>query len=648
MRRTTLLCLALLNIAGAEAAASDFLLGPDYSEWGPGPLGALQIATDGSGALYILSLCAPSALSSSPSCVTKLSADGKIILWQNNLGFLALAMAVDPNGGVYIIPEAPSLTSTEEEFSIFVEKLSADGASVLWKTQVGTMQLPAALFPVSLAVDSTGRAFVAGDGPVNNAFANGPYVVRLNPAGVVDAAFLNLPNVPVAVGVDPTGSDVVVGFSTSEGFSLARLALDGATWVALTLPEAVQSAAFAVAPNGDAVVYGSRLGENWSLQRIDPTGAVVFSKAISRAGLPPEGLALDAAGNAYILGNSGYFMYPVKNSLAPCGSVWLSVYAPDGSLLQTTYLQGPTSASGGLLAAGPGAAVFVLDPADEVFTPTQTGPFPEFPNGTESGSDALVHLSSNASAHTFALACVGNAATFGTGAIAPGEIVTLFGNGLGPQQGVQLTATLQNPFPTQAANVEVTFDGTPAPLLWVQNSQINLAVPWSVAGPATEVCVTYNNVPTNCLTWPVAEAAPGVFTVDGVYAAALNQDGTINSATNPAPLTSIVAIFATGFGPIDPPQADGTLVGLPLPVNVLPINLVEPPCSLFPGVPPCGAVTYNVAYGGPAPFLIAGASQVNFRASEAVGFDNNGPYLTVDTPSGKAFSNTFHIYVADQ
>ncbi len=66
------------------------------------------------------------------------------------------------------------------------------------------------------------------------------------------------------------------------------------------------------------------------------------------------------------------------------------------------------------------------------------------------------------------------------GRIAPGEIVTLFGDGLGPQQGVQPQATAQSPFPTQAANVEVTFDGTPAPLLWVQDAQINAVAPWSL------------------------------------------------------------------------------------------------------------------------------------------------------------------------
>jgi uncharacterized protein (TIGR03437 family) len=84
-----------------------------------------------------------------------------------------------------------------------------------------------------------------------------------------------------------------------------------------------------------------------------------------------------------------------------------------------------------------------------------------------------------------------NAASFAAGAVAPGELVTLFGTRLGPQKGVPLHATPQSPFPTQAAKLKVTFDGTPAPLLWVQDAQINAVAPWSLTpGQSTEVCVS--------------------------------------------------------------------------------------------------------------------------------------------------------------
>jgi uncharacterized protein (TIGR03437 family) len=291
--------------------------------------------------------------------------------------------------------------------------------------------------------------------------------------------------------------------------------------------------------------------------------------------------------------------------------------------------------------------VFVLASSDLTVAPTQTGPYPDFPfSAAEYGAAVLYRLSPNANAQTVPLACIGNAASFSIGPVAPGEIVTLFGSGLGPQQGIQTEATPQSPYPTQAANVEVTFDGTPAPLLWVQDAQINLAVPWSVAGPTTQVCATYNDVNANCLTWPVAEAAPGVFTVDGVHAAAVNQDGTQNSAANPAPLDSIVSIFATGLGPINPPQADGSLIGLPLPADTLPVTL-QCPQNLIAACP--AQITYGGNYAGPAPFQIAGLSQINFSARDLVIGDGQFPlFLAVETPSGVIFSNAIQIYVDSQ
>jgi hypothetical protein len=195
----------------------------------------------------------------------------------------------------------------------------------------------------------------------------------------------------------------------------------------------------------------------------------------------------------------------------------------------------------------------------------------------------------------------------------------------------------------------VTFDGTPAPLLWVQDAQINAVVPWSVApGRNTQICVTYNGANTNCLAWPVVETAPAVFTVDGTYAAAVNQDGTLNSVNRPAPVGSIVSIWATGLGSIAPAQADGTLVELPLPANVLPVGVVNEWTT--PGLWPCGCGGGSgsdplvVTYAGPAPYMVAGASQINFQVAAYQVGTIGALYLTV--PSTQ--SPGFQIYVAGQ
>jgi uncharacterized protein (TIGR03437 family) len=633
MFERTLLCVALLSASGATVATSGFLHGVDYSEWLG--LDTTQIATDRSGALYILSTF-PESRGSTPSWVTKLSLDGKTMLWQNKLGFAVSTMAVDPNGGVYVTP-----LSLAGDTSLFVAKLSADGTGVAWKTPVGFLAAAGRL-PV-LTADSLGRAYVAG----NRTYVAGNYdpanntadLVRLNAAGSAVDYTVPVQGIPTSITVGASGALVAgVGVVAEDFWFLARVWPDGPSGFYSIMRRAAArvpaNPVVAVDANGDAVVYTSGL-----LQRFDSTGTITLSTTIPGELGVGQGFALDAAGNAYITGEKSE-VYPVKNSVATCGSTaadLLSVFAPDGSLLQTTYIPG---VAGGvpLVATAPNSTVYVVAPADATFAPTQAGPFPAGSTVTE----VLLRLSPNANAQTFPLACLGNAATYETSPITPGELVTLFGNGLGPEQGIQPQATLQRPFPTQAASVEVTFDGTLAPLLWVQAAQINVVAPWSLTpGQTTQVCVAYNGVKTNCLSWPVVQSAPAVFTVDGVYAAALNQDGTINSPDNPAAPGSIISIFATGLGAISPAQADGSLVGLPLPNNVLPVGVEAQWATGVPFTP--GITAFDVTYAGPAPFLVAGVSQINFKI---VQYPVHLGQIFLVRSSG--LSQGFQVYLAGQ
>src|ERR1035437_746472 len=435
----TLLCLALWSANGATAATSGFLLGVDYSEWLG--LNVTQIATDRSGALYILSTF-PESRGSTPSWVTKLSPDGKTMLWQNKLGFAVSTMAVDPNGGVYATP-----LSLAGDTSLFVAKLSADGTGVAWKTQIGFL-VAAGLLPV-LAADSLGRAYVAG----NRTYVAGSYdpanntadLVRLNAAGSAVDYTVPVQGIPTSITVGVKGALVAgYGVVAEDFWFLARVWPDGPSIFYSIMRRAVSpvpaNPVVAVDANGDAVVYTSGL-----LQRFDSTGFISLSTTIPGELGVGQGFALDAAGNAYITGEKSE-VYPVKNSIATCA--WnaadlLSVFAPDGSLLQTTYIPG---VAGGvpLVATGPNSTVFVVAPADATFAPTQGGPFPAGNTGTE----VLLRFSPKANAQTLPLACLGNAATYDTSPITPGELVTFFGNGFGPEQGIQPQATQQSPFPT--------------------------------------------------------------------------------------------------------------------------------------------------------------------------------------------------------
>jgi uncharacterized protein (TIGR03437 family) len=105
--------------------------------------------------------------------------------------------------------------------------------------------------------------------------------------------------------------------------------------------------------------------------------------------------------------------------------------------------------------------------------------------------------------------------------------------------------------PAHLAGVTVTFDGVPAPLVFVWNGQINLQVPFEVAGKtSTNVVVSYYGAANAPVAVPVAAVQPAFFTVtpEGTDSYVTNQDYTVNASGNPAKQGSYVTIYGTGVG----------------------------------------------------------------------------------------------------
>jgi len=504
------------------------------------------------------------------------------------------------------------------------------------------------VYPTGIAVDPSGKAYITGFADKTlqttaNAYETasqdgGPFVVQLNPDGSVGyATYVDPPNDEVtAIAVDPTGSAVLLGttddlpitpgaYSSTGGPAfLAKLKPDGSGLVYATYTGyGDQPTGLSLDANGNpgvSVVFGYPYSRS-ALRAFNSTGTALLWTTTLPPNLSLNAMAVDQAGNTYAVGASNAANLAVKNPVAPCGSAFLDVYGPSGELLQSTYLP-----SGAGLTTAPDGAV------DVVSNPGQ----PQVPNG----SWLLVHLSQQPNATPLQLACVGNAASYDPGPVAPGELVSLFGQGLGPAQGVQPKVNLKSGFPNQLANVQVTFDGKPAPLLYVQDNQINTIVPWSLTvGATTEICVVYKEAITNCIERSVASVAPAVFmSEDGIHAAALNQDGSINSSTNPAKPGSIVSIFANGLGPITPAQPDGSIVGMPLPVNTEQWSVGYLFATIQTGAHFTSVV--DVKYAGPAPFQTAGVSQINFApffesgvaCSRDLQLLNGDPYTGIFSP----------------
>jgi uncharacterized protein (TIGR03437 family) len=158
--------------------------------------------------------------------------------------------------------------------------------------------------------------------------------------------------------------------------------------------------------------------------------------------------------------------------------------------------------------------------------------------------------------------CVVNAASFESGGIAPGEIVSILGTGLGP--GTPAAGMSGGPAPSSLAATRVLFDGIPAPVLYASETMTTAIVPYGIAGVASVgIQVEYQGRQSDTVQIPVADSRPGLFALNSAgtgQAVAFNEDGTPNSGANPATSGSTITLYATGVGVIDSPEPDGSIV----------------------------------------------------------------------------------------
>jgi uncharacterized protein (TIGR03437 family) len=129
---------------------------------------------------------------------------------------------------------------------------------------------------------------------------------------------------------------------------------------------------------------------------------------------------------------------------------------------------------------------------------------------------------------------------------------------------------------TQLAGTSVSFNGTLAPIIYTSFAQVAAIVPDGLEGTSAEVSLTSQGQTSPPLSIALASSAPGLFTLDSTgrgQAAAINQDGTINSAVYPAPDGSMVSLFATGMSRIPPAGIDGKIAEDRLAGSLLPVTV---------------------------------------------------------------------------
>jgi uncharacterized protein (TIGR03437 family) len=227
-------------------------------------------------------------------------------------------------------------------------------------------------------------------------------------------------------------------------------------------------------------------------------------------------------------------------------------------------------------------------------------------------ASATVQIQSGATL-IFPAASVLNGASLLAGAVAPGEIVTLL-----------------DLFP---ASPTVLFNGAQAPVIYSGTGQVNVIVPsgLDLSGPV-DVQIRSQDMTVAEQSILVAQVAPAIFTQTGTGAgpaAALNQDSSANSFSDPAPAGSILMVYGTGFGATQPALLDGQIAGGPAAL-VLPVTAT------------IGEVTATVFYAGAAPTQISGLTQINIQVPYGLPSDPNTPITlsigSVNTPTGVTVS----------
>ncbi len=447
----------------------------------------------------------------------------------------------------------------------FVTKLNAAGSALVYSTYLGGGGGCCGDGGNAIAVDASGNAYVTGDtsstdfptaSPFQAAFGGAPFggggdafVTKLNASGnaLVYSTYLggSGDDGGNGIAVDASGNAYVTGDTTSTDFPTAspfQAAFGGGRDAFVTK----------LHPAGNALIYSTYLGGSGN---------------VFEAG---RGIAADASRNAYVTGETFSTNFPTASPFQPANSgnfdAFVTKLHPAGNaLVYSTYLGGSNPDRGRGIAVDAAGNAYVIGntfffgdfPTVNPIQPANAGGFDAFvakitdePPGTPTPT-----LPSNSVVNGASF----RPATDPNGAIAPGAIVAIFGTDLASD-----TVLAEDvPLPTTLGNTSVTFNDIPAPLFFVSGTQINTQVPFELMAGAGTVTVQVKRGSETSEAQPIGLAAvsPGVFT--------LNQQGTGDGAilhadnfqpvsdSDPAQPGEFILIFCTGLGPVQPEVPSG-------------------------------------------------------------------------------------------
>jgi uncharacterized protein (TIGR03437 family) len=337
------------------------------------------------------------------------------------------------------------------------------------------------------------------------------------------------------------------------------------------------------------------------------------------AQMSAEAVAVDSAGNVYV---------------ADAANGRIRLLTPAG--FSCTYSVSPTNlqapASGGSLTVGiqtaascpwavsgvPGWITVSAASSGAASASVALAIFPNNSGATLSATILIAGVSVTVTQPATAMAAlppirsVVNAASYIGGPVSAGEMVTIFGTGIGPATAAYATTDpATGKLATTIGGVEVLFNGTPAPMIYASSTQVSAVVPYEMATISSPlVWIEYSGQTSNAYALTSAATAPGLFAQNASGSgsgAILNQDNSLNGPSHPAAKGSIVQVFMTGEGQTTPQGVTGRMTTVTSPPPQVTPAPVQPIQVSINGQPA------NYTYAGEAPGMVAGVMQLNVQ-----------------------------------
>jgi uncharacterized protein (TIGR03437 family) len=555
---------------------------------------AAGIAVDGAGNAYVVGTATspdfpvtagqqagtlPASAGGSRAFLVKLNPRGEVVFSETigSMNTTGLAVALTAQGDIVVSgTSATPLTATAGAYSssngsgLFLMEFDPTGANVLFTA--------AGIGGNALAIDSAGNiymaggTFAAGYPTTPGAYQPGPgcaaqcgifgpfqYITKVGPAAgsLIYSTFVGAGSSSINKGlvVDSSGNAYLTGLNYSGYQAIIGPPMPVTATPFLTkLDAAGASVLYSVSAGGAGVVFGSQsdlyVGGAWA--SLQTAGAGILPE-------PPLPPGVSAPPSVCQANNITTFSE---------GTV-THVDLATGNVLGTVLVDGSNVSVTGVAYAG-GSNVWAAGSTQFADTPITPGAL--MPAFLGRGPDPGAYLGEanfgTDSAAAPRIACIVDSANMArVGVVAPSQLISLMGTGLGPT--TPLAAT--NYTTTSLGGVTVTFNGVAAPLLYVSSTQINVAVPAGVLEEAGVGLVNYalmqltvDNVPAMAREIPLVASNPSVFgdlsgtvsscTMGGItyYGAftdlALNADGNVNSCTDRASPGSPVSLFLNGLG----------------------------------------------------------------------------------------------------